>query len=518
MYSTAALKGSAVAILVFSVLVFLVLGSLAATASAQITYPNPINHVIIVDQENRTLDNLFGSNSQSNQYYLPGLVFATSGEAWTQGKNGKTYFTVQSVSTPLSSVVGLGDSEPAYDYDPAHDHKSWSSACDAPMVTDPSTMCAMNGFNHVAVACDAGVKGCPGPEYPTYAYVQYSDVEPYFQIAEDYGYANYMFQTNQGPTFPSHQFTFGGTSIAGVGPEPGWYVSENELNSVNQLYGCASPTGTLVQQVNPTTQAETVEIFPCFTHDTLADVFADATPQITWTYYVPGGNAIQAAPNSISSLCTAVDGNCTGEYWTQGANGYINTSNPSAVLTDISKCDLKQVSWVIPTGLDSDHAGKTDGSGPSWVASIINAVGTQPKCSDGETYWNNTVILVTWDDWGGWYDHVIPPPVPGIAPIGTDSYVYGFRVPLLVVSAYTPAGTVSNVMGLDFGAMLRFTEEIFNLGTIPPGDYADAWAVDDLGEFFQFNNPPRAFETINAPFGKEVFLDPNYPVTEPDDE
>jgi len=490
---------------------------LAGTACAQITYPNPINHVIIVDQENRTVDNLFGSNAASNQYYLPGLVFATSGEAWIQGKDGKTIITVQSVSTPLSSVVGLGDSEPAYDYDPAHDHKSWNSACDAPIVTDPSTMCALDGFNHVAVACDAGVKGCPGPEYPTYAYVQYSDVEPYFQIAQDYGYANYMFQTNQGPTFPSHQFIFGGTSIAGVGPEPGWYVSENEENSVDELYGCAAPAGTLVQQVNPTTQDENTAIFPCFTHSTLADVFADATPEITWTYYVPGGNSLQAAPNAISSLCTAVDGNCTGEYWTKGSNGYVNT-NPSAVLTDISKCDLKQVSWVVPTGLDSDHAGKTDGSGPSWVASIINAVGTQPQCSDGETYWNNTVILVTWDDFGGWYDHVVPPPVPAIAPLGTDSYVYGFRVPLLVVSAYTPAGTVSNVMGLDFGAMLKFTEEIFNLGTIPPGDYADAWAVDDLGEFFQFNQPPRAFESINAPLSKEVFLDPKWPVTEPDDE
>jgi len=513
MRRTLTLKVSTIVMPVLLAAVFL-----SAAASAQIAYPNPINHVIIIDQENRTIDNLFGSNSKSNQYYLPGLVFATSGLAWTQGKNGKTIITVQSTSTPLSSVPGEGDSEPAFDYDPSHGHTNWGSACDAPVLTDPSTMCAMDGFNHVSVSCVAGVKGCPGPQYPTYAYVQYSDVAPYFQIASEYGYANYMFQTNQGPTFPSHQFTFGGTSIAGVGPEPSWYVSENEENAASQLYGCAAPAGTLVQLVNPDTQDEKTSIFPCFTHSTLADVFADASPQITWTYYVPGANSLQAAPNAISTLCTAVKGSCTGEYWTKGSNGYINASNPAAVLTDISKCNLKQVNWVVPVGLNSDHAGLTDGSGPSWVASIINAIGTQPKCADGETYWNNTVILVTWDDFGGWYDHVVPPPVPAIAPLGTSSNVYGFRVPLLVVSAYTPAGTVSNVMGLDFGAMLKFTEEIFNLGTIPPGDYADAWAVDDLGEFFQFTQPPRAFVRITAPVPPEVFLDPKRPVTDPDNE
>jgi hypothetical protein len=73
-------------------------------------------------------------------------------------------------------------------------------------------------------------------------------------------------------------------------------------------------------------------------------------------------------------------------------------------------------------------------------------------------------------------------------------------------------------MGLDFGAMLKFTEQIFNLGTISPGDYADYYAVDDLGEFFQFSKPARKFEKIQAPLGKEIFLDPNRLQGPPDDE
>jgi phospholipase C len=487
-------------------------------ASAQIVYPTPINHVIIVDQENRTVDNLFGSNSPSNLYYLPGVDVSTTGLAYSRVKGKKVVFDVPLVSTPLSSLVGIGDSQPGFDYDPGHSHLLWLNACDAPVKTDPSNMCAMDGFNHVTITCDVGVTGCPGTSYPTYAYVQYSDVEPYFQIASEYGYANYMFQTNQGPTFPSHQFIFGGTSQPGTGVEPDWFEAENGVNTSNG-YGCSAATGTTVQLVNPATQDEKTTMFPCFNHSTMADVFASATPQITWTYYTTGPKSLLTAPNALQALCTLGKGICTGPYWTKGkVNGFIDGVNPADILTDISKCNLKQVSWVVPSGLQSDHAGETDGSGPSWVASVINAIGTQPQCGDGELYWNNTVILITWDDWGGWYDHVVPPAVPASAPANASSYIYGFRVPLLVVSAYTPPGTVSDVMGLDFGGMLKFIEEIFNVGSIPPGNYIDSFAYDDLGEFFQFSLPPRSFESINAPLEKEVFLDPNRPITEADND
>jgi len=497
----------------------LVFGLVAAVACAQIPYPNPINHVIIIDQENRTIDNLFGSNSPKNKFYIPGLDVATSGQAYTLVNGKKVVTTVQSVSIPLPSASGSAGSIEADDYDPGHSHTQWGKACDAPVLTGASNTCLMDGFNLVTVTCDIGVKGCPGPAYPTYAYVQYKDVVPYFQMAAQYGIANYMFQTNQGPSLSAHQFIFGGTSQPGNGPQPDWFVSENANNIINHQ-GCTAGAGETVQLVNPATQDEKTTMFPCFNHATMADVFASASPQITWTYYATGLRSMLTAPNAIQSICTVGSGGfCTGPYWTKGqANGYIDGFNPADILTDIANCSLKQVNWVVPLGLQSDHAGSTDGSGPSWVASIVNAIGTQPKCSNGETYWNNTVILVTWDDWGGWYDHVVPPAPSSKAPANAASYVYGFRVPLLVVSAYTPPRMLSNVMGLDFGSILKFTEEIFNLGTIPPGDYADYYANDDLGEFFQFSRPPRKFLSIPAPLGKEVFLDPTRPITEPDND
>jgi phospholipase C len=511
----------------------LIVGLVTTAAFAQIPYPNPINHVVVIDQENRTVDNLFGSNSSNNQYYLPGLLFSTTGQAYTIVNGTKTVFSVNAVSIPLASKLGTGDSVDADDYDPNHSHTSWGYACDAPVITDPSNDCAMDGFNYVPVSCDKGATGCPGPQYPTYAYVQYKDVAPYFQIAEQYGYANYFFQTNQGPSFPSHQFIFGGTSQPGDGPDPTWFVAENmkKNGDGNANNGCIAGSASTVALVDPATQGETVNIFPCFTHDTMADVFAAPTVPITWTYYTPGQGSLWSAPDAISAICTVVNDTCTGPYWTKGAsNGYIDT-NPSDVLTDIGNCALQQVNWVIPTALESDHAGSTDGSGPSWVASIVNAIG-QSNCTDtvngqSETYWQDSVILITWDDWGGWYETVTPPPLSSKAPANASSYVYGFRVPLLVVSAYTPAGFVNNnTAGLDFGTMLKFIEQIFNLGYIPDvtpdgvdlGHFADYYSNGDLSEFFKFNKPPRTFESIDAPLKKEFFLNPKRPIEPPDND
>jgi phospholipase C len=506
-------------------LFLIAVGITANFAHGQIPYPNPINHVIVIDQENRTVDNLFGSNSPINQYYLPKLVVSTVGHAYKVVDGKDQTFAVQAVSIPLASTLNSPGSVDADDYDPDHSHKpGWIAACHAAVVTDPSTDCAMDGFNHVKVTCDDGAAGCPGPEYPTYAYVQYKDVAPYFQIASQYGYANSMFQTNQGPSFPSHQFIFTGTSQAGVGAEPTWFVAENKLPANGGANGCIAPEGSTVAQVDPETQEE-VNIYPCFTHNTMADLFAGHNPQITWTYYTPGQGSLWSAPDAISAICTDSNGVCTGQYWTKGAaNGFIDIK-PADVLTDIGICELKQVNWVIPSAAESDHAGVTDGSGPSWVASIVNKIGTS-SCRDAVngkslTYWQDTVMLITWDDWGGWFDHVVPPPLSPNAPLIASSYVYGFRVPLLVVSAYTPSGTASDNI-LDFGAILKFIEEIFGgLGTIsddPSNRYADYYAYDDLGEFFNFNQRPRAFKKIEAPVNEEVFLNPNRTLEPPDND
>ncbi len=129
--------------------------------------------------------------------------------------------------------------------------------------------------------------------------------------------------------------------------------------------------------------------------------------------------------------------------------------------------------------------GITRRGGPAWVASIVNAVGQS-------AYWENTAILVTWDDWGGFWDHV--------PPLANDTgwcmeYCYGFRVPLLVISAQTPSMVDNDVH--DFGSILHFVEANFGLGNIGPGGWADSFA-DDLSGFFPDGLARRKFVPIKA--------------------
>ncbi len=129
------------------------------------------------------------------------------------------------------------------------------------------------------------------------------------------------------------------------------------------------------------------------------------------------------------------------------------------------------------------------------------------------TEWSNTAIIVTWDDWGGWYDHVTPPQVLVNCAQWGCGYVYGFRVPLIVVSPYAKAAYISHTQH-DFGSILRFIEENFGL---PSLGYADAYA-DDLSDCFNFNQTPLKFQAIPAPVGVEQFLNDRRTPTDPDDD
>jgi len=242
---------------------------------------------------------------------------------------------------------------------------------------------------------------------------------------------------------------------------------------------------------------------PCFEHPTLSDEL-DAKG-VSWRYYTPSAGSIWTGPNAIQHICQAETKNghlvCAGSAW---SNVVIP---PKRVLTDIAENQLAAVSWVIPTGKNSDHAGTiTNTGGPSWVASIVNAVGNSP-------YWADTAIFITWDDWGGWYDHVPPPQVRVNCSEWGCGYVYGLRVPLMVISPYTKSGYISHV-NHDFGSILKFIEETFGLGSL---GYADALA-DDLSDCFNFNQTPLAFHSITAPLGADHFLNDTTPPIDPDND
>jgi phospholipase C len=434
-----------------------------------LTSVQQFKHIVIIVQENRTPDNLFHGLDQA----LPGADIANSGLD-SFGED------VPLLPIPLANTYDLG-----------HSHENFLRMYDNGR---------MDGADIVQCEPEPGTS-CPAASQ--YRYVTPSDVRPYFDIAVNYGFANRMFQSNQGPSFPAHQFLLAGTSAPS--PDSPDFAAENPKGTKGGSHdaktGCVAPPQETVALIGPGGQ-ETKHIYPCFEHRTLTDLLDAAS--VSWRYYTPTEGSIWTAPDAIRHMCVPT-GNppvCRGPDW-QGRGGKI-VLRPPEILENIKFKALRSVSWVIPSDKYSDHAKYNDGSGPSWVASIVNAVGKS-------RYWRDTVVLVTWDDWGGWYDHVRPP---------FDStygyYENGFRVPLLVVSPYTRKGYVSNVTH-NTGSLLKFVETVFGLPLVPPGTFADSRA-DDLTDFFDFTQPPRRFVPIAAPKSADFFLHDTRPLAGPDND
>jgi phospholipase C len=432
-----------------------------------------IQHVVIIFQENRTPDNLFHDP----------VLMARGADIATSGINSS------------GQTIPLAPTSLGVNYDLNHAHSGFVAMYDGGK---------MDGADKVNIACSKGAANCPPPN-AQFRYVQASDANPYFQLAEQYTFGDRMFQTNQGPSFPAHQFIISGTSAPT--PTSHSFMAENSVGIANAFgnAGCTSPPAEFVYLINAA-GVENEKIYPCLEHPSLTDELNARS--ISWRYYAPSAGIIWNAPNAIQHMCgpnnpppnaTA----CTGPDWVNNV-----VLDETRIFTDIVASQLAQVSWVIPNGRNSDHPGLASRTGgPSWVAAVVNAIGNS-------SYWSNTAIIITWDDWGGWYDHVPPFKIVNDGVSWGSGYVYGFRVPLIVVSPYARAGYISH-QNHDFGSILSFIEKTFGL---PALGYADTYAPDDLSDCFDFLQSPLSFRTIQAPMSAADFINDKRPKTAPDDD
>jgi phospholipase C len=402
-------------------------------------------HVVIVVQENRTPDNLFNG--------LPGADTVPSG---FDSKGDRIVLRPVRVNA---------------NYDIAHGHGTFKLEYDGGK---------LDGFDRVYSRCSGP---CPPEALRPYGYVPRALAYPYFAMATRYAFGDRMFQTNQGPSFPAHQYIISGTATPARNST--LIAAENPLTSwKGTTGGCDSPPSTLVKLIDPQGR-EAQKMFPCFERPTIFDELSSRG--LTWRYY-------QA--HAGSGLWNGVDAIRHLRY----ASGYASNVvyPPSRFLLDTAAGNLASVTVVTPTADDSDHGQITDGTGPSWVAQVVNAVGKSPD-------WNDTAIFITWDDWGGWYDHVVPPVY--------NSYELGFRVPLIVISPYTHSGYVSHRQH-EFGSILKFVEENFGLDSLGATDVR----ADDLGDCFDFTMTPRTFVPIPAPKPAAAFLREPISNQDPDDD
>jgi phospholipase C len=486
--------------------------ALGATLASAQTYSTQIKNVIVLIQENRTPDNLF----QDSNLIAAGADIVSPG---TGGLCGNT-------SQPLGQRT-LQDCA-----DPDHSHQpSWLNSYDGGSMDGACTINVDYSGSCQKFSCPVGnSKGAT--DCTEYAYVNDPLIEPYWKIAENYGFANYFFQTNQGPSFPAHQFIFSGTSAPNEDtPFYDYFDAENTVGCTgsgcanNVDAGCIATSGVTVALVDPT-GVESSNQYPCFSHPTLATLLDSAS--VPWRYYSGVAAGIWTAPDAITSICqsSGYGGSCQGSEWNSNVGPYLEGATRSGQPTlapfmyDLQNCNFPSsggVYFVVPDGRWSDHATDNWGLGPDWVANIVNLVGNS-TCNDPQPNWNNTAILVVWDDWGGWYDHVLPYNHSGNDGKGGytnntgQQYVYGFRVPFLVVSAYVKetngspgyiSGTIQNPIYYDFGSIQKFIEKTYGISNeiYPYYHYADYFAGQrgaDLSDFFLFcNTCARPFISIS---------------------
>jgi phospholipase C len=201
---------------------------------------------------------------------------------------------------------------------------------------------------------------------------------------------------------------------------------------------------------------------------------------VSWKYYSPpvvgGSGALWNAFDAIKAVRN-------GSEW-----GVNVTDSDTQIFTDISNGALPAVSWVIPDRDNSDHPESPSYNGPSWVASVVNAVGQS-------SYWQNSAVIVLWDDWGGFYDHVPPKFFDQWGGLG-------FRVPMIVISPYALGGSSSSPYvshtQYEFGSVLKFVEQTFSLGN------TDKRATS-IVDCFDFMQQPRSFSVIPSAYHRTFF-------------
>jgi phospholipase C len=406
----------------------------------------PIQHIVIMVEENRSFNNMFAG--------YPGADTALKGAckpaAWCP-KSGLIALhpvKLESTGVPLSGT------------DIDHSHHGFEVEC-AP---NGKNVCQNDGFNLIRFGESGNLQ--PAKRYP-YAYVDRSETAPYWKLAQQYALADHMFFTETASSFISHQMMLSGT------------VALNDHQSVTDQpeeppWGCWSPKGDVAPILDKNgTEHELPGVYPCFKWASIADLL-DAK-SVPWLFYVDKN------PNPTGDFSGGVwNGFAAIHKIFYGPDFKKNISSPNTnVFSDITNGTLPSVSWVIPSLYDSDHPASGCNGGPWWVTKVVNALGTSQ-------YWNSTAIVLLWDDWGGWYDNVPPPQI---------SYTsLGFRVPMIVISPYAKPSYISSTQ-YDFGSVLKFVEETFDLGSLGTTD-APAASMENL---FNFTQAPITFKPAPEP-------------------
>lgn len=265
------------------------------------------------------------------------------------------------------------------------------------------------------------------------------EIPNYWAYAKNFVLQDRMFEPTASWSAPSHLFQVSGWSAKCTSHDPMACHNDPNVTSDNILYD-KNPAATSPRPIYAWTD------LTWLLHKN----------DVSWGYYVAEGTEPDCVDDAM--LCHPVKQIIgTPEIWNplpyfdsvHQDNQLSNIQTISHLESAAKSGNLPQVSWVAPNGTNSEHPPSLISKGQAFTTRLINAIMTGPQ-------WDSTAIFLTWDDWGGFYDHVIPPKV--------DANGFGFRVPALVISPYAKSGYIDHNTH-SFDNYLKFIEDDFLNGS-----------------------------------------------------
>jgi phospholipase C len=429
-----------------------------------------IKHVIIIEQENRSFDNYFGTYPGADGIPM---------------KNGKP-----TVCDPNPATQGC--TKPYHDtadVDGGGPHNEKNAIADV-------NAGKMNGFiiqrdsgKNSAANCrselDPACSQTAGTKPDVMGYHTSAEIPNYWTYAKDFVLQDHMFEPVKSWSLPDHFYLVSGWSAK--------CKNANPYSCVSSIIHPAGKNSVAAMQaaVTQALTTGTANIVAAWTDIT----WLMYLNHVSWGYYVQTGDQPDCDNDGAETCAPVAQSYLTPGIW-----------NPLPIFEDVQKDGqlknilpldsyfasakagtLPAVSWVTPSQADSEHPPASVHRGQAYVTAVINAAMKSPD-------WDSTAIFLQWDDWGGFYDNVVPPTV--------DQNGYGLRVPALVISPYAKKGYIDH-QTLSSDAYLKFIEDDFMSGQRlnpttdkrpdpRPDVREDEKILGNVTNDFNFNQQPRA--------------------------
>jgi phospholipase C len=382
----------------------------ASAASAK------IKHVVVIMQENRSFDHYFGTYPGAEGLPVDGAGNFTS-----------------CIPDPDAGADGGGCSRPF--------HLTTDKNIGGPHGAKNAETCINGGKMDGFILNALGAKqACPDPNAPdcingslidVMGFHTDAEIPNYWAYAKNFVLNDHMFQPNASWSFPQHLYMVSGWSArCATASDPATCVTELTAP------GNGKPAG-------PTNEYPWTDI-----------TYLLHKAGVPWKYYLGEGpdphcgtdpDDCQQEPTLVSAKVPSI-WNVLPEFDTVKADGETGNIVPiDDFYADVAAGKLPAVSWVAPPGVVSEHPANLVSAGQAYVTALVNAIMKSPL-------WNETAIFLSWDDWGGFYDHV--------PPLKVDQGGYGIRVPGLVISPWVKKGTIDKQV-LSHDAYLKFIEDVF---------------------------------------------------------